>query len=651
MKLSMLKRYFHLVAQDWVTILLGFFLPIIAILIWKKVKKNKTILSFTPSLNTIVPLVILIASMGIGAKLALDKTSLFDDAYISLRYSENLVNGNGLVFNVAENVEGYTNFLWTLLLALLIKVTQIEPSLIAIGLAFCAFLINLVIVYRIGLVLSAEAKVQIYIPVAVMLMGVQSTITDYGTSGLETMAASALVNLGALSLISRTNAVGSFFSGAALILATMMRPDHSLFYIAAGATILIRNMSPMLHARRDGIRAIWKMGLRDLAAFAAPFTGYICYLIWKLSYYGNILPNTYFAKSVNLTYFSQGLTYASSFCLGSHFWIVALFFLIWLATPSRRGTAMRSMKLFSGISIIVYNYYIIKIGGDFMYGRFYVTLIPLALLGVENWLYTGTLKANPARTRDRSLLATVLIAAFLFGTAGGVTIIGPGIWRWGITNESLVYRVESFSPVVIRHFSFRLAHFMKKVMYDRGVRPVISTHGIGMIAYYSELETIDQMGITDAFVAHLPLKRRGLTGHEKHAPLWYLRKRNVILGRLKMPKRYNELTRVNFGKGMDKGWSIVTYDRFWIYKLRASCPEIKFRDFEIYLDRYIQRIGTKKMMTVYQDFVWFKGYYFDHNDDPKRYQAFTHYLMQDVWNWPDYFNTNSEAYRTTSTSG
>ena len=37
-----------------------------------------------------------------------------DDAFISFRYARNLVRGNGLVFNVGEAVEGYTNFLWTL---------------------------------------------------------------------------------------------------------------------------------------------------------------------------------------------------------------------------------------------------------------------------------------------------------------------------------------------------------------------------------------------------------------------------------------------------------------------------------------------------------------------------------------------------------
>ena len=42
---------------------------------------------------------------------------LSDDAFISFRYAHNVVDGHGLVFNSGEYVEGYTNLLWTLLMA------------------------------------------------------------------------------------------------------------------------------------------------------------------------------------------------------------------------------------------------------------------------------------------------------------------------------------------------------------------------------------------------------------------------------------------------------------------------------------------------------------------------------------------------------
>src|SRR5262249_45093435 len=42
---------------------------------------------------------------------------VYDDAYISYRYADNLVRGHGLVFNPGERVEGYSNFLWVMLAA------------------------------------------------------------------------------------------------------------------------------------------------------------------------------------------------------------------------------------------------------------------------------------------------------------------------------------------------------------------------------------------------------------------------------------------------------------------------------------------------------------------------------------------------------
>lgn len=63
--------------------------------------------------SLLLGLAVLIAA---GAQfLFLDWTS--DDAYISFRYAENLSGGRGLVFNAGEKVEGYSNFLWVVLLA------------------------------------------------------------------------------------------------------------------------------------------------------------------------------------------------------------------------------------------------------------------------------------------------------------------------------------------------------------------------------------------------------------------------------------------------------------------------------------------------------------------------------------------------------
>ena len=47
----------------------------------------------------------------------LDVRFIQDDAYTSLRYVKNFLEGKGLVFNEGERVEGYTNFLWIMILS------------------------------------------------------------------------------------------------------------------------------------------------------------------------------------------------------------------------------------------------------------------------------------------------------------------------------------------------------------------------------------------------------------------------------------------------------------------------------------------------------------------------------------------------------
>jgi arabinofuranosyltransferase len=66
-----------------------------------------------------------------------------DDAFISFRYAENLVRGEGLVWNQGERVEGYSNFLWTILIAGGMKL-GFEPVLLSqvLGVALYAFTLS-----------------------------------------------------------------------------------------------------------------------------------------------------------------------------------------------------------------------------------------------------------------------------------------------------------------------------------------------------------------------------------------------------------------------------------------------------------------------------------------------------------------------------
>ena len=85
--------------------------------------------SNAPRIHWTAAVVAVVAVVAFGALVALaflrrDELQC-DDAFITFRYAENLAAGRGLVFNVGERVEGYSNLLHTLMLAAL--------SLVGIG--------------------------------------------------------------------------------------------------------------------------------------------------------------------------------------------------------------------------------------------------------------------------------------------------------------------------------------------------------------------------------------------------------------------------------------------------------------------------------------------------------------------------------------
>jgi arabinofuranosyltransferase len=519
--------------------------------------------------------------------------SLVDDAFISFRYARNLAEGHGLVWNVGERVEGYTNFLWTLLLAALVRLTGAEAPGIALVLGPLCYVADIAVVYKLGRALSRDARV--YLPLAAILLAVNYLATEYATTGMETTAANLLVHLGLYFLVTREDTRGAGLAGLFLILATLTRPDHALFYVLGGGVLLAR--------------AVATRTARPLFAFAAPFAGYLGYLAWKLAYYGAVLPNTFHAKSAASAYAAQGVVYAATFYLGVHGWALALLFGLGLARPARTE-AMQRFRLFAGGAFVLWNAYVPWVGGDFMFGRFLLPLLPLLLLGAESLVLS-------AASTGRSATAVAAALGLLLATARGASPIPPGTIRWGIADEGTVYAVTSLRPIEVHHPNFRAGKFFGRVLTDRGIAPVIATSGIGMVGYYSRLPVIDLLGLTDATVARRTLAARGRPGHEKRADDDYLARRAVrIVRRAPRPERFADVARLRLPDVGGKPWYLFRYDRDLMREVRARAPEIGFVDFETYLD---DRLAGED--AVRRDAAWFRSYYFDATDDPERLRA------------------------------
>ena len=560
-----------------------------------------------------------------GLWMAHQQASLVDDSFISFRYARNFVDGHGLVFNVGERVEGYTNFLWVVLVAALMRITRLDAPVIGLWLCPLFLVSNLTVVHFVGRRLCGANSWKPYIPLAALVLASHWAFTSFGTTGMETMAASTFVLAGAGALLLRSRRLSAFLPALFFILAALTRPDHGLFYACGGLALLAVVIQRAIAARNahGTPTTTTRLDLKEaailLALYAAPFVVYALYMGWKVDYYGSLLPNTYYAKSADQAYYSQGLTYAATFYLGSHFFIQTILFGVWVLWRSRRP-GLLGFKVFTGASVVLYNLYVIKVGGDFMYGRFYLSLLPLCLLGAEALFYNAAVGPALPISRRRTAAAAAL-AGLLATSAVGLHLIGPNKIRWGIADEGSVYRLEQLSPPVVHHPNFRVGTLFGTALADRGITPFVATTGIGMLGYYSKLPVIDIRGLTDVTVARAELQQRGRPGHEKRASNEYMVQRGVRFLRWKVHRKHDRIVRLTMGRNMGKTWRILVYDRDLMQRMAREVPEIDFVDFEAHLDRYIARLESHDTDTIRADLDWFRSYYFDHNDDPQRLRA------------------------------
>lgn len=211
-----------------------------------------------------------------------------DDAYIVFRYARHLVEHGQLTWNVgpgAERVEGYTGIALPLLVAAGMR-AGISPIRLTRALGIAFFFVGAWTLRDNQRRLGVPEPVRAYVTAGAMLF---PPLFAHATSGLETIPFAAMLGV-CFGLLLACDASPRPAAQArlwmALLLLALLRPEGVLFAAAFGAAVAWRV--------REARRGAWVASALAATLFVVPYGGYF---VWRATYYGRLLPNTYYAKA------------------------------------------------------------------------------------------------------------------------------------------------------------------------------------------------------------------------------------------------------------------------------------------------------------------------------------------------------------------
>lgn len=387
---------------------------------------------------------------------------LDDDMMISMRYGRNLAEGHGLAWNAGDHVEGYTNFLWTLVMALVHKVgfSDAHAALAMRGINFV--LLCLLFVVSVRMLRVFVPTYRWATPLLLVAMLACPDIILWSVWGFETTLLALLSTFFYLRLFSRGLDALALL---ALALIPLVRADGLYLFgtHAVIALMLVPNVLPRL------------------ALAAIPAIGHLLFRKW---YYGDWLPNTYYLKVYLVDHVNaRGYGYARAFVV-EHALLIALA----LGSAIRAGRRGQAMFMALGVSLL----YVLNTGGDMMgWFRFFAHVMPLLFVFAT---------VGIARVATRPVARAVWAAVLLIGS---VPLLDP--WKRLLTID------QNGDP----DKQLRVALVLKEHALPTSKVAVFCA---GVIPYFTRLPAIDLLGKSDRHIAHLPAYPGAMIGHGKVDP-------------------------------------------------------------------------------------------------------------------------------------
>jgi arabinofuranosyltransferase len=441
---------------------------------------------------TVLILIIGILFTTIGAiKLSHPISPYVDDAYIFLRFAENINDYGAIVWNPGETpVEGYTSFLYLMILTAF-NALGFDISLVSGWIGIIFSLLTLLIAWKISnLILPSRSLIGV---VTVALIAFSPSFIYWSTSGMDVPFISFLTVLSSfLYLVYLSSNISPYLLGLSFTLFALARPEGIGYIAFILALECIRSL--YLYKKIN-----WSVIFKIIVPFLVV---YLPYFIWRWQYFGYPLPNTYYAKTgAGLQQIVEGVKYWWSSLIGS-FGINLVLFTVFLSFIKIKyqnkinfTIAFLTLFILTSWGMTMLN------GGDhFGHGRFLLPVMPLFLLLVAYGY------ANLAEKNKR---------VFWLGIISVMLIAGV----WSSDKQYSLIRNKAGDLYYGRQQTLPTANPEKFEVYDQYV-PAFKIMGqklsqidsdatiavipIGAIGYYSKTTVVDMLGIVNPVIAHQP---------------------------------------------------------------------------------------------------------------------------------------------------
>ena len=432
-----------------------------------------------------------------------------DDGFIYMRVVDQLRAGHGPVFNAGQRVEAFTSPAWLALLSV--------ASFIPVRLEWIATLLG--IACSLGgprgrssgssHATRSDAGRAVYVPVGALVFVMFPPVWVYSTTGLETGLVFAWQGA-CLWLLARwatsPDHVMPTLAAAVLGFGWLVRPELAVYSIVFALVVLVGG-GRRDHAR-DRVRVLSAMLALPLA-----------YQLFRMGYFGSLVANTAIAKEGFSTHWQRGWHYLHELVTPYTLWlplsVLAVCAYAPLVARLSRLRQHRSILVVAGFVVggILNTVYVVRVGGDWMYGRLLLPSLFALCAPVAVVPFTKRYLA--------SLLVVLGVSAFAF-TAEPRNLESLDAKKVTLPEWQIATIPRSKGLYYQRWIPYGWKRVRVAIAPDVPL-PAAAIASLGALGYAAgpRWYVVDLLGLADPVAAHMRLVGEGAPGHEKPIPEYW----------------------------------------------------------------------------------------------------------------------------------